>query len=197
MNELAIITQLQQRIALYEDMRAYQELYALLCDRLFRFSHSIVKSREAAEEIVSDVFIKIWQMRNELQKVAALKIYCYTITRNFSINYITRSYKHHTVDIDSLSDHFQAHAPSPEDLLISADMQARIREAIASLPQQCRIIFSLVREDGLRYKEVASILNLSVLTVRNQVAIATRKVAEALPPSLREKQSLVNRFSKS
>ena len=57
------ISELQKRIALYEDMKAYKELYYRLFDGLYRFCFSFVKSKEPAEEIVSDVFIKVWQMQ--------------------------------------------------------------------------------------------------------------------------------------
>ena len=77
------IRELQQKIALYEDMKAYEQLYALLYDGLHRFSFAFVKSREAAEEIVSDVFIKLWQIRGRLMEIDNLKVYLYTIARNF------------------------------------------------------------------------------------------------------------------
>ncbi|RPD48132.1 RNA polymerase sigma-70 factor [Paracnuella aquatica] len=197
MNELATITALQQRIALYEDMRAYQELYGLLFSRLFHFSYAMVRSREAAEEIVSDVFIKLWQMRNELGKVAALKVYLYTITRNFSLNYITRNHKHHWESLEAFDEADFMNPVTPEELAISADMHQRIQEAIRQLPPQCRIIFQLVREDGLKYREVAEVLQLSVLTVRNQMSIAVRKIAAALPPSLRRQFASTDKFSRS
>ena len=87
------IAELQQRIALFEDMDAYKELYRLYFDGLQRFAYSFVKSSEVAEEIVSDVFIKIWQIRNRLTEIDNLQVYLYTIARNFSINYIQRTQK--------------------------------------------------------------------------------------------------------
>lgn len=176
---------LQGRIALYEDMKAYEALYSRLAPRLQRFSYSLVRSREAAEEIVSDVFIKLWQIRNTLHRVDNLQVYLYTITKNFSLNYITRTYKHPIVSLDDMEVEPVIRLGNPEELYLSAEVMERVRQAILQLPPQCRIIFQLVKEDGLAYKEVAEILHLSVLTVRNQLAIAVRKMAEALP-ALRE-----------
>lgn len=194
MTELAVISGLQQRIALYEDMNAYRALYELLYDRLFRFSLSFVKSKEAAEEIVSDVFIKLWQIRNELPEINNLKIYLYTITKNFSLNYITKYYKNPVVSMDELDIDIIVALPNPEELCISADISDKINEVINQLPSKCRIIFQLVKEDGFRYNEVANILNISVLTVRNQLAIAIKKMAEALPARL-ELQNPKTKFS--
>ena len=177
----ATIEDLQQRIALYEDMKAYEELYYLCFDGLHRFSFSFVKSNEVAEEIVSDVFLKIWQLRGRLAEIENLRVYLYTIAKNFSLNYIQRSYKNPALHIDDMDIEASIEFTSPEELLISAEMLKTIRLVILQLPPQCRLIFQLVKEDGLKYKEVASILDLSVLTVRNQLAIAVRKIGTALP----------------
>lgn len=178
------IRELQQKIALYEDMKAYEQLYGLLYDGLHRFSSAFVKSREAAEEIVSDVFIKLWQIRGRLGEIDNLKVYLYTIARNFSYNYLTRHYKKIVLSLDDADPEIFLTLDDPESLCISADVIARIRAAVQQLPPQCRMIFSLVKEEGMRYKEVAEVLHLSVLTVRNQVAIATRKIAALLPEGI-------------
>jgi len=178
------IRELQQKIALYEDMKAYEQLYGLLVDGLQRFSLAFVKSREAAEEIVSDVFIKLWQIRGRLNEIDNLKVYLYTIARNFSYNYLTRNYKRVVLSLDDADPEVFISIDDPEGLCISADAVGKIREAIQQLPPQCRMIFQLVKEEGMRYKEVAEVLHISVLTVRNQVAIATRKIAALLPAGI-------------
>lgn len=166
---------------MYEDMKAYSRLYEMLADGLQRFSWSLVRSTEVAEEIVSDVFIKVWQMRERLLEIDNLKVYCYTIAKNFSLNYITRNYKNSYISLDTLDVEAVIDLNGPAELCISADLVAQIRRVIQQLPPQCRLIFQLVKEDGLRYKEVAAILDISPLTVRNQLAIAVRKIGETLP----------------
>jgi RNA polymerase sigma-70 factor (family 1) len=193
----AKIKDLQQRIALYDDMQAYKELYKLFFDRLYRFAFSIVKSKEAAEEIVSDVFIKIWQLRNELIEINNLQVYLYTIAKNFSLNYITKYYKNPVISLDEIEFETLIALNNPEDILISTDICNRINEAIRALPSQCKLIFQLVKEDGLKYKEVARILNISVFTVRNQVAIASKKIGEAIPVHLYSINSVKEMFSAS
>jgi RNA polymerase sigma-70 factor (ECF subfamily) len=181
LNDANHIRSLQQRIALYEDMQAYQALYNLFFHPLHRFCFSFVKSPEAAEEIVSDVFIKVWQIRNKLPEVENLKVYLYQIAKNFCLNYITRHFKNPVTRLDDIDVETVISLDNPEELCISADIVQRIRQTIRQLPPQCRLIFQMVKEDGMRYKEVADVLQVSVLTVRNQVAIATRKIGEALP----------------
>jgi RNA polymerase sigma-70 factor (ECF subfamily) len=190
------IRELQQKIALYEDMKAYEQLYNLLFDGLHRFSYAFVRSREVAEEIVSDVFIKLWQIRSRLADIDNLKVYLYTIARNFSYNYLTRHYKKAVLSLDDTDPEIFITIEDPEALCISAELVQKIRAAIAQLPPQCRIIFQLVKEEGMRYKEVAEVLHLSTLTVRNQVAIASKKIAELLPYSANDLISAVSFGSK-
>ena len=175
------IKELQQSLCLQEDMRAYHDLYEMFFSRLKKFSFSIVKSNEVAEEIVSDVFIKLWQIRGRLMEVDNLTVYLYTIAKNFSFNYITKNYKNPVVSLGKIDVEIFINLDNPEELCISADHIKVIQLTIRQLPPQCRLIFQMVKEDELKYKEVAGILNVSVLTVRNQVAIATRKIAESLP----------------
>lgn len=191
------IQDLQNRIALYEDMKAYKELYFLFFDGLQRFSFSFVKSKEVAEEIVSDVFIKVWQMRSRLTEINNLKVYLYTVTKNFSINYIQRNYKNVSLSIDEMDIEPVIELSNPEEIFISAEMLDTIRQAIQELPPQCRLIFQLIKEDGLKYKEAAEVMNISVLTVRNQLAIAIRKIAASLPAYIQASFPSIKGFSAS
>ena len=162
---------------------------------LHRFSFSIVKSSEAAEEIVSDVFIKLWQIRSRLAEIQNLKVYLFTIAKNFSINYIHKNYKNVPYCIDEIDIQPVVSLGSPEEIYISSETINRIKEVIKGLPPQSRLIFQLVKEEGMQYKEAAEILNISVHTVRNQLVNAIRKIASCLPASLKQDYKLLSKFS--
>jgi RNA polymerase sigma-70 factor (family 1) len=197
MREITAIIELQERIALYEDMKAYGQLYELLYEGLYRLAYSLIRSSEVAEEIVSDVFIKLWQIRGKLMEIEHLRVYLFTIAKNFSLNYITKNYKNITVSLDAVDVEPVVELSGPAEMCISADMVKQIRKAIQQLPPQCRLIFQLVKEEGLKYKEVAAILDLSPLTVRNQLAIAVRRIGEVLPGYLQSPVYFSNKFSRS
>ena len=197
MHQLAAIKEIQEKIALYEDMKAYSQLYEIFSDGLQRFSYSLVRSREVAEEIVSDVFIKLWQIRSRLMDIENLKVYLFTIAKNFSLNYLSRNYTSMVISLETLDIEPMIELHNPADLCISSDLVAQIRKLIRQLPPQCRLIFQLVKEEGLQYKEVAAILDISPLTVRNQLAIAVKKIGETLPAYLHSPVSLMDRFSPS
>jgi RNA polymerase sigma-70 factor (ECF subfamily) len=179
MEKRELISDLQRKIALCDDMAAYRTLYDTLHRELFLFSYSIIKSREVAEEIVSDVFIKLWKIRNELLAIENLTVFLYTIAKNLSINHITRNYKYPKVSLDTIEVENISSFDNAEELFISAELAKRIQLAINSLPSQCKIIFQLVRENGLKHKEAAAVLNISEFTVRNQLVIAAKKIAAA------------------
>ena len=184
--ELTQIRQLQEKIALYEDMKAYEQLYKLLYPGLHRFACAFVKSPDIAQDMVSDVFIKLWQIRGRLMAIENLKVYLFTLARNFCYSYLTQQFKKVVLSLDEADPEVLIHFDNPEELCISADALEKIRTAIRQLPPQCRIIFQLVKEEGMKYKEVADVLHLSVLTVRNQVAIATKKIISLLPAGVSE-----------
>ncbi len=191
MEKRELISELQRQIALCDDMAAYRQLYDKLHRELFLFSYSIIKSREVAEEIVSDVFIKLWRIRNELPAIENLTVFLYTMAKNLSINHITRNYKYPKVSLDTIEVENIATFDNGEELFITAELTRRVNQAIQGLPSQCKLIFQLVREHGLRYKEVAVILGISELTVRNQLVIAAKKIAAAAQlemPAARTKQ---------
>jgi len=181
MNEKATIKELQEKIANYADMKAYEALYKMLFNSMYRFALSFVKSKEASEEIVSDSFVKIWQLGTKLNDIENIKAYLFTITKNFSLNYITQNQKVIQLNINDVDFDDMITFENPEEIFMSGEIIKRIKKSINELPPQCRIIFQLVKEDGLSYKEVASILDISVFTVRNQMGIGLKKMTESLP----------------
>ena len=181
MNERTAIKELQQRIANYADMKAYEALYKMLFNSMYRFALSFVKSKEASEEIVSDAFVKIWQLGTKLNDIENIKAYLFTITKNFSLNYITQNHKVIQLNITGFEFDDIILFEDPEEIFMSGEIIKRVKKSINELPPQCRLIFQLVKEEGLSYKEVASILDISVFTVRNQIGIGLKKLTESLP----------------
>jgi len=171
---------LQMRIAQFEDQKAYEELYVSLYRYLYNFAWSFVKSKQLAEEIVSDVFIKVWQKRKMLESIVNFKVYLYVATKNISLNYLGKNKTLSYSDIQDLSAELISTYSDPEQLLITSDMLLLINTAIAQLPSRCRLIFQLVKEDKMRCREVAEILQISPKTVENQVTIAVRKIGNAV-----------------
>jgi len=180
MTENEQIRRLLTLIAVNNDQAAYKELFVLLYYRLKQFAFTILKSHEEAEELVSDVFIKIWEKRNQLTAVESPRLYFYTTTKNLAITRVNKQKKQISMAPDDWLVQLNSIYFDPEKLMITEEVLRQIRQAINDLPPRCRLIFKLIKEDGLRYKEVADLLHLSVKTVEAQMAIALRRVGKCM-----------------
>lgn len=174
------ISELQHRIADFDDAVAYKSLFFHFFLPLKSFSAAILKSNELAEEVVSDIFMEIWTRRKQLPQVENLKMYLYISVRNASLRKLQQLQKTSTLSLDDMKVDFASPDPDAVTHLVTNELSDKIAAAIDQLPQQCKIIFKLAKEDKLRYKEIAQMLNISVKTIDNQLSIALKKIASVL-----------------
>jgi RNA polymerase sigma-70 factor (family 1) len=176
----ATIDELVGRIANEDDVKAYKQLFHLYYERLRQFAFSLTRSRESSEEVVSDVFLKIWIKRKSLLKIQNKHLYFYICTKNHSLNRIAKEKRDSAFSLDECPVEFRSIYYNPEQLMITAEMVRRIQEAVHQLPPKCRLVFKMVKEDGLKYREVAELLGISLKTVENQMTIALRKIDRSI-----------------
>lgn len=146
-------------------------LYSDYFPMLLLTSEKYVKDAFVAEEIVQDVFIRIWENPSCLDSISALRPYLYRCVINQSINHLNRQKnieKHHILIAGQLTDEYI------ENLYEEQELQAIIFREIERLPQQCRKVFKMSRFEGLKYKEIASALNISEKTVENHIVHALK-----------------------
>lgn len=174
------IQALQEQVALSDDQQAFKILFRHYYTTLFQFAVSIVKVREVAEEIVEDVFIKVWDKRRNLTEIANLRLYLYVAVKHHCLNHVTRRGNTTELDPDQMDVVCAELVPSPEDLLVASELLQRVNRSIHELPPKCRIVYKLVKENGLSYKEAGEILNISPRTVENHIAAALKKIASVL-----------------
>lgn len=184
------ISHLLVRIAQHNDRKAFESLFQAYYERLFHFSMNFVHSKDLAEEVVSDVFVKVWRNRVKLSSIRNIDTYLYIATKHQSINYVQKySLQLATTtsdfDPDKLIEWF-----NPEKELEYRELLHDIHLAVENLPHQCKVIFKLIREDGLKYQEVAEILSISVRTVETQLFRAIKKLSIALDAHIAKKRSL-------
>jgi RNA polymerase sigma-70 factor (ECF subfamily) len=189
---------LQQAIACFDDEQAYRQLFILFQPSLLQFAISMTKSKELSEEIVSDVFIKIWQKRHQLDKIENLTYYLFTAVKNQALNELQKQRKNLSLALDEVNVQFRSLYYDPEQKLISTEMIRSIQAAISQLPPRCQLIFKLIKENGLKYKEVAELLHLSVKTIENQMTLAIKKIGASIGnESKLDSRQLVDFLSKN
>lgn len=172
---------------------AFEKIYSYYYKKLISFSKNYTKSKELAEEIVEDVFVKLWCNRENVGQIENLNIYLYTAIKHQSLNALSKESRRVVTELLEISE-YDIHSSenySPHDLLVTSELMQSVQSAIDSLPPRCKLIFQLVREDQLKYKEISKILNISVSTIDSQVAIAVKRLCSALNINP-EKQSKLN-----
>lgn len=184
--------QLLRAIATASDMPAFRRLHQRYSGKMASFAEVYVKSPDLADEVVSDVFLKIWQNRVGLLQVQNFEAYLFTAVRNQSIKYISREQRHlHLLQLDEIYTAEPQEAPSadPYEQLLGKELAARLERAILQLPRQCQAVYRLVKENGLKYREVAEVLDVSPNTVENQMVKAMKIIRQEMANWLEDQPS--------
>lgn len=166
------------------DINKIEELfkshYKALCNTVNR----IVKDCDASEDIVQEVFIRVWKKREEITIDSSFKGYLFKAVSNAALNYLqSRKVSGFKEEIDD-SIHFH-YALDERNLLDQKELEERIEKAIEILPPKCKVIFVLSRYEEMKYQEIANHLNISVKTVENQMGIALEKLRLSLNPYIK------------
>lgn len=172
------------RLSLSEDEEALSELHDIYFYRLYRLAYSIVANRESAEEIASDVFLKIWEKRELFRDIINPELYLLKCARNRSLEFLRSKKLRVEIAEDNFQDFLIEWEVSPEQILISSEMVRHINRVIDQLAPKCKMIFLMVKEGNLKYREVAELLNISIKTVEAQMSIALKKISLSVPFSL-------------
>ncbi len=152
----------------------FRKYYANLCNHAIRF----VFSRDIAEEVVAEVFANFWQGRVYEKDITSYPAYLYQAVRYRAYNYLKYELNR-SVSLDSLLARPDA-SPSPEEVLRYNDLSRKIDGLIQELPPQCRRAFLLNRVEGLKYKEVAEKMEITVSAVERLVSRALARLRQEL-----------------
>lgn len=161
-----------------DDGAAFETLFRTYYATLSHFACAYLHDLDEAEEIVQDIFVKIWEKRHQLAIETSFKAYLYQSVKNKCLNHIRnkKTQSSHLTIIDSKD----YEAPTAFGDLSTEELNDKLYEALEQLPPKCRQIFQLSRLDGLRHKEIADKLDLKVKTIENQIGIALKMLKHHL-----------------
>jgi RNA polymerase sigma-70 factor (ECF subfamily) len=163
--------QLAMRIKL-GDQQAFELLFRKFYLRLCIFTNKFLNNPEEAKEVSQDVFVKIWEGRNNIDPEDSLKSYLFKIAQNISLNKLQREkVKIKYAEILKLV-YFEQLEISAHESLVASELEVHIAKSIKNLPAECRKVFELSRNDGLKYREIAEALKISIKTVEAQMSKA-------------------------
>lgn len=154
---------------------AFKKLFYEFYDPLYRQAYRYVTDAQVAEEIVQDTFVNLWNKRSSLKIQSSLAAYLGVSIRNHSLNYLKSRYARQRSLILEPSELELADTPRMETLS-REELRQLLEQAIAQLPEKCRIIFTLSRNHGLTYQEIADKLGITKETVKTQIKIALQKL---------------------
>ena len=165
----------------------FSELYLTYYSKLVRFAKEFVILEEDAENIVQDTFLYLWEHLDLLKDIEHLDAFLFTLIKNRCLNFLKhQSYiqaKTCSLKADEeLEYQLNLYALEQFDEAVSSipEVENLLSQTMQKLPERCREIFLLSRIEGLKYKEIAERLNISVNTVENQISIALRKLRSEL-----------------
>jgi RNA polymerase sigma-70 factor (ECF subfamily) len=174
-----LLSRLQQQIG-KDNQKAFRDLYCLFFTRLFNFAILHVHKKEIAEELVNDVMVKVWNKRQTITDIQNFETYLFVAIRNHSLNYLS-TYSNYHIAIEPEGTHAKViNLNDPQKELEWKEISFQLDKTISNLPDQCRTVFKLIREEGLKYKQVAEILNISPRTVETQLFRAVKKLDKVI-----------------
>lgn len=163
----------------HEDKSAVDELFGYYYPRLYHFSRSILKIENDIDDILQEVFVKIWLNRQKIGNAETFNSYIFTITKNEILNLIRAKLREqtfkHQLFLRSVAEEYHT-----ANSLEFGEIKAGIDKIVASLPDKRQQVFNLSRTEGLSNKEIAQQLNISEKTVEDHITHAIRQIRNSM-----------------
>ena len=167
--------------------QAFEQIFKSNFKNLHAYAYTIIKDDIMAEEIVQNVFCRLWEKKAKVEIRTSLGAYLYRSVYHESLNYL----KHLKVR-SAYNSYAQSQSRNTSDKaekkLLMADLENKLNQALSELPEQCRTIFQMSRFEELKYQEIADRLGLSVKTIENQMGKALKllrlKLVDFLPAAI-------------
>ncbi len=170
------------------DEHTLHDIYCSNYNMLCSFAYQVLKDREAAEEVVDDVFIYVWQHREEVNIPCSVSAFLLGLVRNRSISYMRQArFRHETrlpqIGDEQLADFFDmlfSDERSPISDVLKDEFEEYYRKAIGSLPEKTRKVWEMSRHEHIKYEKISKVMGISVNTVRYHIKQATELLSQLL-----------------
>lgn len=161
------------------DERAFTELFDAYYRQLGEYVYKLTESMEVTEEIVQDVFIKIWLKKEKLPELDNFSYYLFILSKNQTLNHLRKKANDKVRQLEWLKQ-FEEEVYIPDDSSIIEEYRSLMDAAIEKLPPQQKKVYKLSREERLKYEEIAKILDISPETVKKHIKLALRFIKNEL-----------------
>lgn len=171
-NSLALERELLAKIAVRDEL-AFSTIYYQYHKKIYTFSLRLLKSKQMAEEVVQESFLKIWLMGDALNKISNIEAYLVTLARNRSLDALRKQHQEAKAGFSNAKLWTEEHNETEESIILN-DTKELLQTGIELLPPQQKLVYQLCHQEGLKYEEAAEKLNLSTLTVKTHMQHALR-----------------------
>jgi len=158
------------------DEKAFGQLFQFYKDKLYSFIYNLSGSSVTAEDVLQEVFLKIWRDRANLTGIENFNAYLFRMAQNHAINVFRRQSREALVLTELRR--FAPEGVQGDEVFSAKEVQAVLQKAVNNLPAQQRRVYELGREQGLTYEQIAATLHISVATVRNHMVSALKAIRE-------------------
>lgn len=174
------ITYLLQQIS-EGDSYCFGQIYKRYFKRCYSVALYFVQSASSAEDVISDTFLTLWHKRQYLKDIKDWDSYLFTTIKHHAISSLEKEqYSVMLNPIDQIAINLSDNSFTPEEKLLKKDMEKYLRQSIRQLPEKTRIIYCMVKDSHMTYRQVSEALDISERTVNTHMTIAIRKLTESL-----------------
>ena len=169
------------QIAKEDDKKAFSIFFRRYHAKLIRFALMFVSSHQDAEDVVSEVMIKLLRKRNTLFRMENFEGYLYAAIKNQAINFRTKHAKRqHDTSLDICKDALTSSYVGPAEKMIEGELRSVITATVEKLPPKRRMVYKLIKDEGLKYEEVATLLDIAEKTVKKHLELAIKDLRYTL-----------------
>jgi len=168
------------RIVKSNDEKAFSEFFDYYHTRLINLAMIFLTQFNQAEDVVSDVLYKLLLRRSELLNIDNFEGYLFKMVKNHALNALKFKKNKTNIVIDDIQDHVTTDFIDADKKLMNDDLKRLLNQAVQMLPPKRRLVFKMIKDEGMSYKETAEILELSQRTVEVHLKLAIQNLREVL-----------------
>jgi RNA polymerase sigma factor (sigma-70 family) len=151
-----------------------------LGQNLYRFASGLLKDSHEAEDVVQDIFLKLWNMRDRMEEIKNINAFAYKMTRNICLDKMkARRMRYYDFTVKGIPEP-EAIDPDPQSMVEMKDSADRVKSLISNLPEQQQAVIHMRDIDGYSYEEISEIMSMEINAIRVTLSRARRSVRESL-----------------
>jgi RNA polymerase sigma-70 factor, ECF subfamily len=166
----------------------FEKVYTEQFERMYRYSFSITKSKDLAEDVVEEVFLNIWEKQDGNQQIREVEKYLYVSVKHAALRIVSKN-PNQFLYSDYQEAVQVADQIDPESILLHGELQQIIDQAIASLPPHCWLVYDLIKNKNKSYQETAEELGISKKTLEGHISKALATIRKALSQYFNDNQT--------